>query len=509
MSIYPCNDCKRKFNKKSHLVNHLNKKNKCKPIINEIPEKYPENIQNIPKIAHFLPQNIQNYPENQGFLATNLVNNQNASNLQNIHLNPAVNSKIPCYIMDENNIQQMQNIPLNPLPNNQNHQNNHYLYNGLNQQNTDLKSLVNNQIPYYIVNSNNNPSLQNIQFNPVLNNQIPPFINYNNTNINHQNIPLNPLSNNQIPFYNTYNNITHNNQNIPLNTVSNNQIQPIINDIPNIINTENKPKTPTQNIPSIDLNNNLSTSENKLSCNYCHKTFARKNALYRHINNSCKIAKEQNKEKQDIFEKLLLLETKNKQLEEEIKNKDKHLEECIKKINGENKIINYNTINNTTNNTINVINVVSHGEENLIEKKIGELLLLISTKRGFNVVEELISQVHFSSRYPEFQNIYIPDIKNKHAMVFDKVWKLKNLDDIIKDLYDTKSNYITDNKDVFFDHLNIKEKIVYQRWENVINDKTSANYKKYYSNMHNNVKLMMFNNRDMVIATKNNHIITL
>jgi hypothetical protein len=64
------------------------------------------------------------------------------------------------------------------------------------------------------------------------------------------------------------------------------------------------------------------TLENNIKCDHCNKSFARKNSLYRHTINSCKILKLQNRENQDMIGKLLLLETKNKQLEEEIKNRD-------------------------------------------------------------------------------------------------------------------------------------------------------------------------------------------
>ena len=68
-------------------------------------------------------------------------------------------------------------------------------------------------------------------------------------------------------------------------------------------------------------------------CNYCNKTFARKDNVYRHIKDSCKVAKQQNKEKKEIFDKLVALEEKNKELEEVIKSKDKYCEEEIKLIN--------------------------------------------------------------------------------------------------------------------------------------------------------------------------------
>ncbi len=71
---------------------------------------------------------------------------------------------------------------------------------------------------------------------------------------------------------------------------------------------------------------------NDNNCNYCNKSFARKDAAIRHINQYCPVAKQQNKEKHGIFDelslsesknKLLLLENKNKLLEEEFKIKTK------------------------------------------------------------------------------------------------------------------------------------------------------------------------------------------
>jgi len=295
--------------------------------------------------------------------------------------------------------------------------------------------------------------------------------------------------------------------NIEILTVSNNN-QKVSgnNDIPIITIPKLQNVNPTAQLLNINQNTEPNL-DNDITCDYCNKTFARKNALYKHIKESCKVIKEQNKIKQDIFEKLLLLEEKNKQLEDEIKN-NKIVEEENKKLKDEIKNIqtvainnnnSINTINsnNTTNNTIN-INITPHGEENL--SKYSNLMLVLAAKRGINAVLELTDRIHFNSQLPEFQNVYIPDIKNKHAMVFDKVWELKNTDEVISNIYDTKSDFIRDNKDVFFDHLSVGEQAVYQRWENA--NKNTPEYKLYIDTMHEKIKLLLYNKRNMVIATK-------
>ena len=292
------------------------------------------------------------------------------------------------------------------------------------------------------------------------------------------------------------------------NTVIQNNLPNIQNNIPNIQN----------NIPIIE-NDNINIQIDNYQCQYCNKSFARKDNAHRHIKLYCPVVKQQNKEKQDIFDKLVALEEKNKQLEEAIKNKDKiyeeeiknnnkQYEENIKKLSEEIKTIQALTINNNSNNninsnnTVNVINIVPHGEEDLAKNKVDDLMLILSTKKGYNAVLDLITRVHFNANFPEFQNVYIPDIKNNTAMVFDEVWKLKNIEDVISNLHDTKSDYITDNKDIFYKHLNIGEQAVYQRWAESMNNRDSAEFKTYIIDMHKKIKLLMYNNREMVIETK-------
>ncbi len=301
----------------------------------------------------------------------------------------------------------------------------------------------------------------------------------------------------------------------PQKTIILTEILPISTQNPQIIKNEHMP---LQNENLIE----------RFPCEHCNKSFVRKDVLNKHIKHFCLVIKQQNKEKQDIFEKLLLLETKYKQLEEEIKNKDDAIkikddviknkddviknkeiqyEETIKKLTSENKIlqtitVNNNNINNiNSNNTIN-INIVSHGNENLLEKQVGELMLMLAAKRGIKVVDELISLVHFNPTFPEFQNIYLPDMKNNHMMVYEKEWILKNATVAIKELCDNKSSFIIDNINAILNRLTIRDQALIKTWIILMSDKSTDEYKEYYNELLDTTKYKLYNNKNMVIATK-------
>ncbi len=274
----------------------------------------------------------------------------------------------------------------------------------------------------------------------------------------------------------------------------------------------------TQN-PAKIIQNNLNVSiptTNDNNCNYCNKSFARKDAAMRHMDQYCPVAKQQNKEKQDIFEKLLLLENKNKLLEESIKIKDKRFEEEIinknKQLEEENKqlkkamtkvqpITNNNTMNNNINNTTNII-MVSYGQEDL--SKITPKMLSAACKKGYNSIVQLVEMVHFNPNCPEFHNVYIPSVKDKHAMVYyDETWNLKNKDDVVNDMYDTNRDFIMENIEGINNFLNDGEKRALNRWiDSEKNKDKSDKDKKAIECTRENLKLLLHNKRHIPVGTR-------
>ncbi len=332
----------------------------------------------------------------------------------------------------------------------------------------------------------------------------------------------------------------------------------------NTPNIAKNPPIPTENLP---INTNINQHNepiptNNYNCGYCNKSFSRKDVANKHMKLNCSVFKQQNKERQEIFDKLILLELKTKQIEEEFRNKEKQLEDELKnkdkelknkdkelknkdkeiknknkefineiknkdkefKIEIKNKdkefkneienlkkeIKNTNTkptTNNTiigdnnNNNTTNIV-MVSYGREDL--SKITAKMLSTACKRGYNSIVQLIDMVHFNPSYPEFQNVYIPSIKDKHAMVYDEnVWSLKNKDDVVNEMYDNNRDFILDNISSVDLLLNENEKRSLQRWiDSDKNKNNSEKDRKAIDCTREQLKLLLHNKRHIPLATK-------
>jgi len=230
---------------------------------------------------------------------------------------------------------------------------------------------------------------------------------------------------------------------------------------------QNSPKI-TQEQLNIDLEandlNNLNNDE--FMCCYCHKKFSTKYTLGRHLNGICKVKKENDEEKENIFK--LLLE-KDLQYKEELKNHKQEMEELKKQnklfekqnkmlmdkidklinikddiksstkttnnsINSNNTITNTSNIqNNNSNNTNNIV-MVNFGKEDLSiidERQFIEKIVKKPTITGVKIPDEVLKIIHFNPQYPQLSNIYISDINREKCMVYeDDEWKLSNIDNI-------------------------------------------------------------------------------
>jgi hypothetical protein len=168
----------------------------------------------------------------------------------------------------------------------------------------------------------------------------------------------------------------------------------------------------------------------RIECQYCNKTFTRKDSLTRHLKGRCK---KKGTVMNDI-ENMLVEMTKMKNVM-----KDSH--SII--INNNQKIINNNIVVN------------NFGDENLeylSDKMIGNLLAYPKS-----CIPKLIKQIHFNPNHPENHNIRIKNKKLKYAEVKENnQWKLKHKKTVLDDLVDF--GYITleefkDDKDSLDDLL--------------------------------------------------------
>jgi hypothetical protein len=145
--------------------------------------------------------------------------------------------------------------------------------------------------------------------------------------------------------------------------------------------------------------------------------------------------------------------------------------------------------------------MVPHGNENINKSK--KALLVASCRRGHNSVIELTKMIHFNEDYPEFQNIYIPSLKDSHVMVYNGNWEAKKKNEVVNELYDSKTDYIKNNKNIFYNSLTEPEKNSFNRWiETDTKKHTSPKDQKIINSTIGKLMDLLYNERKIVIDTK-------
>lgn len=218
-------------------------------------------------------------------------------------------------------------------------------------------------------------------------------------------------------------------------------------------------------------------------CDKCHKCFKQKTDYKRHQNRitSC-VVEGKIKSSVDKIDNAYLAEIMEKLIKsnEDLVKKVGELESKVKSL--EKK----DTTTNINNNTLN-LNLVGYGNEDLSKFAVKEIVKVL---QGFKAPLKLTELTHFNPKYPEYQNVYISNIKDKYAMYFDgNKWKLTTKEELIDKIYDDKKNYIEENLEKFIKSLSDSGEKALRRWLD-----TPDNDKKI-SNIKDGLKLMLYNNR--------------
>lgn len=235
-------------------------------------------------------------------------------------------------------------------------------------------------------------------------------------------------------------------------------------------------------------------------CKYCRRNFGEHNNMYRHMKFYCQIKKQNDLQKDEILSRLIKLEEGNVKLEEENMKlkKEVYMIKNNKQINIKNKII--NTHNNLINNGTfinNNINLVAYGREDMTKLDKNEIIKIL--RKGYDSTLRLTETLHFNPNYPEYHNIYITNMKDKYAMMFDgKMWALTIKEDLINRIYDDKKTYIEENIEDFIESLSNSQKKALDRWAH-----TDENDKKI-SQLKERIKLLLYNSRAIPINTQKN-----
>ena len=248
-------------------------------------------------------------------------------------------------------------------------------------------------------------------------------------------------------------------------------------------------------------------------CKYCNKGFTIKTNMYAHIRDACKEKQKEDNDREDILQKLVKEQEKYHEELEKLKEKNKILEKNQevfkkehKKIVKENKKlkkivkltpistnVNNGNINNgiINNNNLNVI-LVGYGKEDMSKINKNDMLKIL--QQGYDSTLHLTNRVHFNPDLPEYNNIYISNMKDKFAMMFDgKDWILTMKENLIQKIYDDKRSYIETNLDDFVNSLTKERQNALKRWLDT--DEDHPRIKK----IKDDITLMLYNKRKIAI----------
>ncbi len=237
----------------------------------------------------------------------------------------------------------------------------------------------------------------------------------------------------------------------------------------------------------------LNKPQSNNECKYCNKLFSRKDNMKRHLL-ICEEKKKVDTVKESMESLVKLLNDKDmefkKQLEKKDKEHQKQIEELIKKAG----IVNHGNITTNIQNNFKLLNYKETDISHLTENDYVKCL------EHYNFcVPHLIRKIHFNPKKPENHNIYISNLKNSYVIIYmNNKWKVKNRDETISRMIDDKQ-------------VILEKKI--QEWveSGIQYPKVMAKFSRYIEKREQNdvinaikedIKLMLYNNRNMIIESK-------
>jgi hypothetical protein len=246
-----------------------------------------------------------------------------------------------------------------------------------------------------------------------------------------------------------------------------------------------KMKNYTSKIPSNHSNNN------KYKCDFCNNDYSRKDNLTKHLK-TCKTKKKEDKEKGDLIDLVKLLNEKldkqQNEFKKELEKRDNQIDILIKKT-GIN--INNSTITQNIQQNIKLLAYSNTDTSHLTDNDYMKCI-----QHSNFCIPHLIEKIHFDPEKPENHNIYISNLKNNYAMIYDGIkWTLKDRDDVINIILDEKE-YIIEQKLEEWLETGENYPDIMKKFNRYLEKKEND---VVLNKIKNEIKLMLFNNRKMIV----------
>lgn len=267
----------------------------------------------------------------------------------------------------------------------------------------------------------------------------------------------------------------------------------------------------------VDHNSCKVGGEDRVKCEHCPRTFCNRQAMIRHAKNSCHM-REERETGDDVLRKEIeklrneLAEFKKTTYASNCGNSNRECSSLHNEgtMSDDHRVINSNNIINTNSNNTNNTNItnvthvtlVAYGYEDI--ERLGEQELLGIVGEGYSSVVKLVDKLHFNEELPEYNNLYIPSLKDKHARMYDgSDWVTISKGDFVDRIYDDKSILISNKYDEYHEDLKTGPKSRYRRWqdsENRMNESTIEAGK--INTIKSNIERKIYDKKNLPIKTK-------
>ena len=267
-----------------------------------------------------------------------------------------------------------------------------------------------------------------------------------------------------------------------------------------------------------DISQNGLSKDGYFKCDFCEKKYKHYQSRWKHQSKCENINKTLLETNNNNFNELkkkydelqgMFLELLNKNAKIHPKTLQKMNKNLINS-NNNNSNNTTNNSNNTTNNiTNNIIQVVKFGRENLSSLLTKKELLSIFNDRS-KCLEKSISLVHLNNERKEYRNVYITNIHDNFAYIFNgEKFEIVNKTEILKELIDNHFDNIILQFEDYKKKLNpntvkaIELFIQEMNDENiqVTDEKANKIFKNYRYYKINEIKLLIYNQKDNKIPT--------
>ena len=128
---------------------------------------------------------------------------------------------------------------------------------------------------------------------------------------------------------------------------------------------------------------------------------------------------------------------------------------------------------------------------------LGKKRIMNIINQGYKAVPELTTNTHFNENLPEYQNVYISNMRDQYVMVYNgKKWNLEERNPVIEQIFTDKRDFLIEKYEELKSELPPHTIRKFDRFLRDQDDETVINDTK------KEIQMILYNYKDLPIKTR-------